>query len=152
MMSCLTLMPVISVNAFASVADSYSWVVMVSETTLISMPLNGWAAFSNHCSSFSWSALDRVEGWNSLSIHFWLTASSARAGAASVADAAISAVALAMVRKRILTCRVSLFVTCRMVGPPVERQTKLQARVFPGSALFRFSDGAEDRHGRDERN
>ena len=69
MMSCLTLMPVISVKAFASVRDSYSCVVMVSDTTLISMPLKGAAAFSNHCSSFNWSAFDSVEGWNSLSIH-----------------------------------------------------------------------------------
>src|SRR5206468_103963 len=109
MMSCLTLMPVISVNALASVADSYSWVVMVSETTLISMPLNGCAAFSNHCSSFNWSAFDKVEGWNSLSIHFWAVASSARAGAAIVTDAAISATALAMVIKRVLVFK------CRML-------------------------------------
>ena len=46
------LMPVISAKAFASVRDSYSCVVIVSDTTLISMPLNGAAAFSNHCSSF----------------------------------------------------------------------------------------------------
>ena len=63
-------MPVISVKAFASVLDSYSCVVMVSDTTLISMPLKGSAALTNHCSSFIWSAFDRVEGWNSLSIHF----------------------------------------------------------------------------------
>ena len=41
-MSCLTLMPVISVNALASVFDSYSCVVIVSETTLISMPAKGF--------------------------------------------------------------------------------------------------------------
>src|SRR3546814_6420008 len=35
--SWLTLMPVISVKARASVLDSYSWVVMVSDTTLISL-------------------------------------------------------------------------------------------------------------------
>ncbi len=92
-------MPVSSVKAFASVLDSYSCVVMVSDTTLISMPLKGWAAFSYHCNSFSWSAFDRVEGWNSLSIHFCAVASSARAGtAAIVTDAAISAAALVIVR------------------------------------------------------
>ena len=41
MRSCVTLMPVISVKALASVFDSYSCVVMVSETTLISMPGEG---------------------------------------------------------------------------------------------------------------
>src|SRR4051812_24185201 len=35
MMSCVTLMPVISMKAFVSVFDSYSCVVMVSETTLM---------------------------------------------------------------------------------------------------------------------
>ena len=93
-------MPVISVNAFASVLDSYSWVVMVSETTLISMPLKAAAAFSNHCSSFIWSSFDSVEGWNSLSIHFCAAASSASAGAAIVTDAAISATALVIVSRR----------------------------------------------------
>src|SRR3954470_1114017 len=119
MMSCLILMPVISVNAFASVAASYSWVVMVSETTLISMPLNGCAAFSNHCSSFNWSALDKVEGWNSLSIHFWAVASSANAGAAMVTEAAISAAALVIVIKRVLVARPLLFAKCRMLGSSV---------------------------------
>src|SRR5205085_10529891 len=99
MTSCLTLMPVISVKALASVLDSYSCVVMVSDTMLMSMPLKGSAALANHCSSFIWSAFDRVEGWNSLSIHLWLTASSARAGAAMVTDAAISAMALLIVRR-----------------------------------------------------
>ena len=60
--SCLILMPVSSVNALASVADSYWWVGSVSEMTLISMPLNGCAAFSNHCSSVNCSDFDSVEG------------------------------------------------------------------------------------------
>ena len=98
MMSCFSLMPVISLNALASVLASYSWVVMVSETTLISMPLNGSAALANHCSSFSCSSFDRVEGWNSLSIHFWIVASSERAGADSVMVAATSATALVIAR------------------------------------------------------
>src|SRR3954464_15148715 len=102
MTSCLILMPVISVKALASVLDSYSWVVMVSETMLMSMPLKGSAALANHCSSFIWSAFDSVEGWNSLSIHLWLTASSARAGAAMVTEAASKAAALVMVRKLFL--------------------------------------------------
>src|SRR2546421_7937360 len=114
MISCFTLMPVISVKALASVLDSYSCVVMVSDTMLISMPLRGAADFSNHCNSFNWSALERVDGWNSLSIHFCEVASSARAGAAMVTDAAISAAALVMVRRLSL-----LLLKCRILVPPV---------------------------------
>ena len=91
-------MPVISSNALASVRDSYSCTVSVSETMLISMPLKGAAALMNHCISFIWSSLERVDGWNSLSIHFLAAASSARAGAASVTDAATSAIALVIVK------------------------------------------------------
>ena len=36
--SCVTLMPVIALKAGASTLLSYSWVAMVSDTTLISMP------------------------------------------------------------------------------------------------------------------
>ncbi len=36
--SWVTWMPVIAENAGASTWDSYSWVAMVSETTLISIP------------------------------------------------------------------------------------------------------------------
>src|SRR5687768_9740274 len=54
---------------------------MVSDSTLISMPLSGSAALMNHCISFSWSAAESVEGWNSESIHFFAAASSADAGA-----------------------------------------------------------------------
>jgi hypothetical protein len=50
---------------------------MVSETMLISMPTNGFAALMNHCISFSCSSLESVDGWNSLSIHFFAAASSA---------------------------------------------------------------------------
>src|SRR3954452_7674496 len=74
MMSWFTLMPVISVNALASVRASYSCVVIVSETTLISMPWNGFAALTNHSISLSWSSLESVEGWNSVST--WRRASS----------------------------------------------------------------------------
>src|SRR6478736_7630432 len=150
MVSCLTLMPVISVNALASVFDSYSCVVMVSDTTLISMPLKGSAALAYHCSSFIWSAFDRVEGWNSESIHLWFTASSARAGAATVTDAAISAAALVMARYLLLLTGLPL--KCRMLVPPVAA-TNIQARVDPGSALFRIgSDGAENHNGHAKRN
>ena len=103
-------MPVISVNALASVPDSYSCVVIVSDTTLMSMPLKGSAALMNHCISFIWSSFDSVEGWNSASIHFFAAASSAKAGALIAADAAISATALVIVKRRFL------FVTCRMVS------------------------------------
>src|ERR1700738_2274479 len=102
MMSCLTLMPVISSNALASVLDSYSCTVRVSETALISMPLKGAAALMNHCISFIWSSLDKVDGWNSLSIHFLAAASSANAGAVIAADAAISATALVIIKTRVL--------------------------------------------------
>src|SRR5687767_12319691 len=74
-------MPVISSNALVSVLDSYSWVGMVSDSTLISMPWKGLAALMNHCSSFSCASFESVEGWNSESIHFLAAASSADAGA-----------------------------------------------------------------------
>src|SRR5262245_4614822 len=136
MMSCLSLMPVSSENAFASVCDSYSWVVMVSETTLISMPLNGSAAFANHSSSFFWSSFDSVEGWNS-AIHFWITASSAaRTGAETANDTATSAATLDMVRKLFLVNGPFLLLNCRMLFLRLQRQT-LQARVGPGSGLLR---------------
>src|SRR5690348_16828178 len=54
---------------------------MVSDSTLISMPLNGSAALMNHCISFICSSFESVEGWNSSSIHFLAAASSADAGA-----------------------------------------------------------------------
>ncbi len=63
-------MPVISWNALVSVFDSYSCVGMVSDSTLISMPRNGAAALTNHSISLSWSSLESVDGWNSLSTHF----------------------------------------------------------------------------------
>src|SRR2546421_3917209 len=34
----------------------------------------------------------------------------------------------------------------------LQRQTQTQARVDPGSALFRYSDGAKNRNGRNKRN
>src|SRR5260370_41659668 len=103
MMSCFTLIPVISVNALASTLDSYSCVVMVSETTLISMPANGLAALMNHCISFICPSLDSVEGWNSWSIHFLAAASSAYAGAWIAPMLAAIAMALAIVERRTLT-------------------------------------------------
>src|SRR6478752_703078 len=95
MMSCLTLMPVISSNARVSVFDSYSCVVMVSDTTEISFtPLacSFLAASMNHFISSNCWALVRVDGWNSLSTHFLAAASSAqawpdRASAAAIASA-----------------------------------------------------------------
>ena len=49
--SCLTLMPVISSKALAIVFDSYSCVVIVSDTTLISftpLAVSFFAASMNH--------------------------------------------------------------------------------------------------------
>src|SRR5216684_266635 len=152
MMSCLTLMPVISSKAFASVFDSYSCVVRVSETALISIPLKGAAALMNHCISFIWSSLDNVEGWNSLSIHFLAAASSANAGAVTAAEAAISATALVIIRTRVLITGPLLFSKRRMLVPPLQRQT-IQARVEPRICSFSpASDGAENRSGRNKRN
>ncbi|EWS64695.1 hypothetical protein Y695_02056 [Hydrogenophaga sp. T4] len=75
-------MPVISLKALASVLLSYSCVVMVSDTTEISftpLALSLAAASMNHfISAACWSLL-RVEGWNSLSIHFLAAAASAQA-------------------------------------------------------------------------
>ena len=85
MRSWVSLMPVISVKALARVLASYSCVVMVSETTLISMPAKGFAALTNHSISFICSSFDSVEGWNSVSIHF--LASSIPANAAPVPSA-----------------------------------------------------------------
>src|SRR6056297_3332057 len=45
-----------AVNAGAKTLDSYSWVVMVSDTTRISMPAKGCAASTNHCISASCAA------------------------------------------------------------------------------------------------
>ena len=70
-------------KAFASTFDSYSWVVMVSETTLISMPAKGFAAFTNHSISFICSSFESVDGWNSDSTHFFASSTPANAGAAA---------------------------------------------------------------------
>lgn len=89
-------MPVISSKALASVFDSYSWVVSVSETTDTSFtPLacSFFAASMNHFISSICLSLDKVEGWNSLSIHFLASASPADAPcAANIAAANANAV------------------------------------------------------------
>ena len=95
-MSCLTLMPVISSNALASVFDSYSCVVIVSDTTAISptpLALSLAAASANHFSSAPCCSLDNVEGVNSASIHFLAAASfvEAAGAVAAVAGAATGA-------------------------------------------------------------
>src|SRR4051812_29616054 len=130
-------MPVISSKALARVFDSYSCVVSVSDVTLISMPLKGSAAFMYHCISFNWSSLDKVEGWNSLSIHFLAAASSASAGAVTAAEAAISATALVIIKTRVLTMGPLLLSKRRMVFLRCSDR-HVQARVDPGSAPFRF--------------
>ncbi|CPM43554.1 Uncharacterised protein [Bordetella pertussis] len=108
--SWLTLMPVISVKARASVLASYSCVVMVSDTTLISLtPLafSFSAASMNHfISAICWS-LDSDEGWNSLSTHFFASGSPAQA-----ACVPIRAMAAAMACMRI-------FMTCLLDAPPL---------------------------------
>ena len=82
---------------------------MVSETTLISMPLKGSAALMNHSISFICSSFDRVEGWNSLSTHFFAASMSAKA----LADPSSRATAVAVpVRYRLSIARSSLFSRC----------------------------------------
>src|SRR6266481_7333146 len=152
MMSCLTLMPVISSKALASVCDSYWCTVNVSETALISIPLKGAAALMNHCISFIWSSLDSVEGWNSPSIHFLAAASSARAGAVIAADAAISATALVIIKTRVLVLGPLLLSKCRMLVPPLQRQDIFRPGLTPDLLFFACSDGAENRNGRSKRN
>src|SRR4029078_6887747 len=94
MMSCLTLIPVISSNALASVFDSYSWVVIFSDTTEISLMPLAWsflAASMNHFISAVCCSFDSVDGWNSLSIHFLPSASPAQAPCPSDSAAAANA-------------------------------------------------------------
>src|SRR5262249_32415049 len=86
----------------ASTLDSYSCVVIVSETMLMSMPTNGLAALMNHCISFICSSLLSVEGWNSLSIQRLAAASSAYAGVPIAPKNAVIAMALAIVDRRTL--------------------------------------------------
>src|SRR6266481_770599 len=152
MMSCLTLMPVISSKALASVCDSYWCTVKVSETALISIPLKGAAALMNHCISFIWSSLDSVEGWNSLSIHFLAAASSANAGAVIAADAEISATALVIIKTRVLIMGPLLLSKCRMLFSSVAATNISRPGLLPDLLFFAQSDGAENRNGRNKRN
>src|SRR3954462_4192589 len=157
MMSCSSLMPVSSENALASVCDSHSWVVMVSETTLISMPLKGSAALANHSSSFFCSSFDSVEGWNS-AIHFWIPASSAaRTGAETANDTAMIAAALDIVRKLFLKLFLvngrSLLLNCRMLFLRCSDKLLYSPGLPPDLAVpSRASDRAENERGRDKRN
>ena len=82
MISCLTLMPVMSSKALASVFDSYSCTVRASETTDTSFTpraLSLAAASMNHFISAICCSLVSVDGWNSVSIHFLASASPAHA-------------------------------------------------------------------------
>jgi hypothetical protein len=81
---------VISENALARVLASYSWVVIVSETTLISMPAKGFAAFTNHSISFSCSSFDSVEGWNSVSTQRRASSMPAKADVPSIMAAKLA--------------------------------------------------------------
>src|SRR5262249_17476259 len=145
MMSCFTLMPVISVKALASVLDSYSCVVMVSETTLISMPAKGFAALMNHCISFICSSLLSVEGWNSLSIQRLAAASSADAGDVRAPKEAASAMALAVVQRLIVTL---LRLMISSIWSDDRNDGRLARLCLTSVAL----DRAEDHDGSDQRN
>ncbi len=95
--SWLILIPVMAEKAGARTLLSYSWVVMVSETTLISIPAKGWAASMNHCISASCSARDSEERSPiSASRNFFAASMSAQAGAATAIRH--RAVAVAVVR------------------------------------------------------
>ena len=106
MMSCLTLMPVISVNALASTFDSYSCVAMVSETMLISMPAKGFAALMNHCISLHLLVLVSVEGWNSCRSTSW-PPPRRRTPERERSPNAVIAMALAIVDRRTRDCHAS---------------------------------------------
>ena len=80
-------MPVISSKALVSTFDSYSWVGIVSDRTLISIPLKGFAALTNNSISFSCCSFVSVEGWNSFSTHFFASSMPAPAGMNSAATA-----------------------------------------------------------------
>src|SRR6202163_2026796 len=151
--SCLTLMPVISSKALARVCDSYWCTVSVSETALISIPLKGAAALMNHCISFIWSSLDNVEGWNSLSIHFFAAASSANAGAVIAAEAAVSATALVIIKTWVLVKGPLLLSKHRMLVSSVAATNISRPGLIPDLLSFSLaSDGAENCHGRNKRN
>ncbi|MGY4593438.1 hypothetical protein ACVWXL_001184 [Bradyrhizobium sp. GM22.5] len=128
-------MPVSSENALASVCDSYSWVVMVSETTLISIPLKGSAALANHSSSFFWSSFDSVEGWNS-AIHFWIAASSAaRTGAETASDNRDDGGDAGHRQKAILGQWTFPSPKLPHVIPPLQRQTFYRPGLVPDLAV-----------------
>src|SRR5258708_12500780 len=76
---------------------------MGAEARVIYMAGEGFGALMNHCISFICSSLVSVEGWNSSSIHFLAAASSADAGAARAPMKAVSAMALAIVVRRLVT-------------------------------------------------
>src|SRR5688572_4778967 len=86
-------MPVISKNARVSTFDSYSWVGMVSDSTLISRPRKGLAALMNHSISFICCALLSVEGVNSLSTHLLASSTPAMPAGANAAATAKASVA-----------------------------------------------------------
>src|SRR6516164_2718440 len=126
---------------------------MVSETTLISMPLKGSAALANHSSSFFWSSFEIVEGWNS-AIHFWIVASSAaRTGAETANDTATIAAALDMVRKLFLVNGPFLLLNCRMLFLRCSDKLLYRPGSPPDLAVpSRASDRAKNEHGRGQRN
>src|SRR6478752_2298914 len=126
---------------------------MVSETTLISMPLKGSAAFANHSSSFFWSSFEMVEGWNS-AIHFWMAASSAaRTGAEAANAVARMAAALDTVRKLILVNGPFLLLNCRMLFLRCSDKLLYRPGLTPDLAVpSRASDRAKNKHGRGQRN
>ena len=96
-------LPVISSKALASVFDSYSCVVNVSDTTEICVtPLacSFLAAAMNHFISVICWSLFSVDGWNSASIHFLASASPAHAPCPNAKAAAAALAAFATVFKR----------------------------------------------------
>src|SRR3546814_7306113 len=132
MRSWVTLMPVISENALASVLDSYSWVVMVSDTTLMSMPWNGSAALMNHSISAICSSLLSEEGWNSLSTH----RSAASMSAWAVPALATMARAAAVVNRYLLMPNPPLAFCCRHAMRSEEHTSELQSLMRQPYPVF----------------
>src|ERR1700716_992193 len=84
-------------------------------------------------------------------MHFCAVASSATAGAAIVTEAAFSAAALVIVRKLFLVERPFLL-KCRMLVPPLQRQTYSGPGWSRICSFSLHSDDAEYCNGRNKRN
>ena len=137
MMSCVTLMPVISVKALASTFDSYSWVVMVSETTLISMPLKGFGGLDEPLHLLHLVVLGQRRRLE-LAVDPLLGGGFVRIGRRSDRSRSChQRDALVIIRRR--SDQVPCSSQASHVGSSVAATDIDQARVDPGSALLRLA-------------